>query len=100
MKKEKRVVLNQVFLMCHLVDQTMLIEEVIPKWEGKRVDSEACFYPSFAPNPCIGGRYDRTLFIEIVKNAISVTIMLNNFSVSRQREPGYRMHEKGEEGFS
>ena len=66
----------------------------------KRADSEACFYPSFAPNPCIGGRYDRTLFIEIVENAISVTIMLNNFSVSRQGEPGYRMHEKGEEGFS
>ena len=66
----------------------------------KRADSEACFYPSFAPNPCTGGRNNCMLFIEIVKNAISVTIMLNNFSVSRLGEPGYRMHEKGEEGFS
>ena len=47
MKKEKRVFPESSFLLCHLVDQTMLIGNLC--LNGKeRADSEVLFIPHFA----------------------------------------------------
>ena len=64
MKKEKRVFLNQVFLMCHLVDQTRLIEDVIPKWEGKGRIQRYVFTP---PLPQIPALVEETIVCCLLK---------------------------------
>ena len=83
-RKEKRVFLSQVFLLCHLVDQTMLLESLCLNGKEKG-RLRGTFLPLLCPKSPHWWKENYMLFVEIVMNAISVTTRLNNFSLESTR---------------